>query len=317
MSKFEYKLIKNDANARLGKIITAHGEIDTPVFMPVGTAATVKALRVDDIKKSNSQIILANTYHLMLRPGENIINQLGGVRKFMNWDGPLLTDSGGFQVKSLGNLRTINEEGDRSLSAYKEREGYAIFGIIQGGTYKELRELSATHLRNLNFPGYAIGGLADGEGQEKMFKTIEYTEPFMDTNKPRYLMGVGKPEDIIGAVKRGIDMFDCVLPTRSGRNGQAFTSRGEINIKNARHTKDPRPLDEACDCNTCKNYSRAYLHHLFKANEILGLMLLSDHNVNFYQNMMMGIRKSIKNGHFANFSENFLLKRAGGDILES
>jgi queuine tRNA-ribosyltransferase len=206
---------------------------------------------------------------------------------------------------------------DRSLSAYKEREGYAIFGIIQGGTYKELRELSATHLRNLNFPGYAIGGLAVGEGQEKMFKTIEYTEPFMDTNKPRYLMGVGKPEDIIGAVKRGIDMFDCVLPTRSGRNGQAFTSRGEINIKNARHTKDPRPLDEACDCNTCKNYSRAYLHHLFKANEILGLMLLSDHNINFYQNMMMGIRKSIKNGNFKNFSENFLLKRAGGDILES
>ena len=375
MSKFEYKLIKNDANARLGKIITAHGEIDTPVFMPVGTAATVKALRVDDIKKSNSQIILANTYHLMLRPGENIINQLGGVRKFMNWDGPLLTDSGGFQVMSLGNLRTINEEGvtfksqldgskffltpeksiqiqhllgstitmcfdeciqlpasfentknsmelsmrwaDRSLSAYKEREGYAIFGIIQGGTYKELRELSATHLRNLNFPGYAIGGLAVGEGQEKMFKTIEYTEPFMDTNKPRYLMGVGKPEDIIGAVKRGIDMFDCVLPTRSGRNGQAFTSRGEINIKNARHTKDPRPLDEACDCKTCKNYSRAYLHHLFKANEILGLMLLSDHNINFYQNMMMGIRKSIKNGNFENFSENFLLKRAGGDILKS
>ena len=375
LKNFAFNLLNKDKFARCGLIETHRGNIQTPAFMPVGTQATVKACTIDDIKKTGSEIILSNTYHLMIRPGVNRIQSAGGLHNFMNCDLPILTDSGGFQVMSLGNLRTINEEGvtfksqldgskffltpeksiqiqhllgstitmcfdeciqlpasfentknsmelsmrwaDRSLSAYKEREGYAIFGIIQGGTYKELRELSATHLRNLNFPGYAIGGLAVGEGQEKMFETIEYTEPFMDTNKPRYLMGVGKPEDIIGAVKRGIDMFDCVLPTRSGRNGQAFTSRGEINIKNARHTKDPRPLDEACDCNTCKNYSRAYLHHLFKANEILGLMLLSDHNINFYQNMMMGIRKSIKNGNFENFSENFLLKRAGGDILES
>ena len=375
LKDFNFNVHHTQNYARVGAIETHRGNINTPAFMPVGTQATVKGVFLEDIKKTGSEIILSNTYHLMIRPGVERIESVGGLHEFMNCDLPILTDSGGFQVMSLGNLRTINEEGvtfksqldgskffltpeksiqiqhllgstitmcfdeciqlpasfentkssmelsmrwaDRSLSAYKEREGYAIFGIIQGGTYKELRELSATHLRNLNFPGYAIGGLAVGEGQEKMFKTIEYTEPFMDTNKPRYLMGVGKPEDIIGAVKRGIDMFDCVLPTRSGRNGQAFTSRGEINIKNARHTKDPRPLDEACDCNTCKNYSRAYLHHLFKANEILGLMLLSDHNINFYQNMMMGIRKSIKNGNFENFSENFLLKRAGGDILES
>ena len=375
MKNFKFETIKNHKNSRLGKVITAHGEIETPVFMPVGTAATVKALTVEDIKKSNSQIILANTYHLMLRPGEKIIEKLGGVRNFMNWSGPLLTDSGGFQVMSLGKLRTINEDGvifksqldgkkfnltpeksiqiqhalgstitmcfdeciewpstfedtkksmelsmrwaTRSIEAYQERSGYAIFGIIQGGTFKELRENSSKFLHDLNFPGYAIGGLAVGEGRDVMFETLDYTVPLIDKTKPRYLMGVGKPEDIIGAVKRGIDMFDCVLPTRSGRNGQGFTSRGEVNIKNARHSSDPRPLDDSCDCETCINYSRAYLHHLFKANEILGLMLLSDHNINFYQNMMMGIRKSIKNGNFENFLENFLLKRASGDILEA
>jgi len=374
MKNFKFEIIKNHKNSRLGKVITAHGEIETPVFMPVGTAATVKALTVEDIKKSNSQIILANTYHLMLRPGEKIIEKLGGVRNFMNWSGPLLTDSGGFQVMSLGKLRTINEDGvifksqldgkkfnltpeksiqiqhalgstitmcfdeciewpstfedtkksmelsmrwaTRSIEAYQERSGYAIFGIIQGGAFKELRENSSKFLHDLNFPGYAIGGLAVGEGRDVMFETLDYTVPLIDKTKPRYLMGVGKPEDIIGAVKRGIDMFDCVLPTRSGRNGQGFTSRGEVNIKNARHSSDPRPLDDSCDCETCINYSRAYLHHLFKANEILGLILLSNHNINFYQNMMKEIRNAIKLDNFDNFSEKFLLKRSNGDLQE-
>ena len=374
MKNFKFEIIKKHKNSRLGKVTTAHGDIETPVFMPVGTAATVKALTVEDIRKSNSQIILANTYHLMLRPGEKIIEKLGGVRNFMNWSGPLLTDSGGFQVMSLGKLRTINEDGvifksqldgkifnltpeksiqiqhalgstitmcfdeciewpstfedtkksmelsmrwaTRSIETYQERSGYAIFGIVQGGTFKELREISSQFLHNLNFPGYAIGGLAVGEGRDVMFETLDYTVPLIDKTKPRYLMGVGKPEDIIGAVKRGVDMFDCVLPTRSGRNGQGFTSRGEVNIKNARHSSDPRPLDDSCNCSTCTNYSRAYLHHLFKANEILGLILLSNHNINFYQNMMKEIRNSIKLDNFDNFSEKFLLKRSSGDLKE-
>ena len=374
MKNFKFEIIKKHKNSRLGKVTTAHGDIETPVFMPVGTAATVKALTVEDIRKSNSQIILANTYHLMLRPGEKIIEKLGGVRNFMNWSGPVLTDSGGFQVMSLGKLRTINEDGvifksqldgkifnltpeksiqiqhalgstitmcfdeciewpstfedtkksmelsmrwaTRSIETYQERSGYAIFGIVQGGTFKELREISSKFLHNLNFPGYAIGGLAVGEGRDVMFETLDYTVPLIDKTKPRYLMGVGKPEDIIGAVKRGVDMFDCVLPTRSGRNGQGFTSRGEVNIKNARHSSDPRPLDDSCNCSTCINYSRAYLHHLFKANEILGLILLSNHNINFYQNMMKEIRNSIKLDNFDNFSEKFLLKRSSGDLKE-
>ena len=374
MNEFNFKIIKLHNQSRLGKLSTAHGEIDTPVFMPVGTAATVKALKVEDIKASNSQIILANTYHLMLRPGEEVINLLGGLRKFMNWSGPILTDSGGFQVMSLGKLRSISEDGvtfksqldgsiyeltpersikiqyllgstitmcfdecttwpstfedaktsmelsmrwaQRSLETYVERKGHAIFGIIQGSTYPELRETSSKLLQGLNFTGYAIGGLAVGEGRDLMFKTLDNTVPIIDQSKPRYLMGVGKPEDIIGAVKRGIDMFDCVLPTRSGRNGQAFTSRGEVNIKNARHTKDPRPLDTNCHCNTCNHYSRGYLHHLFKANEILGLILLSDHNINFYQSMMKQIRDSIKNENFETFSDSFLTKRSAGDIEE-
>ena len=374
MKNFKFEIIKKHKNSRLGKVTTAHGDIETPVFMPVGTAATVKALTVEDIRKSDSQIILANTYHLMLRPGEKIIEKLGGVRNFMNWSGPLLTDSGGFQVMSLGKLRTINEDGvifksqldgkifnltpeksiqiqhalgstitmcfdeciewpstfedtkksmelsmrwaTRSIETYQERSGHAIFGIVQGGTFKELREISSQFLHNLNFPGYAIGGLAVGEGRDVMFETLDYTVPLIDKTKPRYLMGVGKPEDIIGAVKRGVDMFDCVLPTRSGRNGQGFTSRGEVNIKNARHSSDPRPLDDSCNCSTCTNYSRAYLHHLFKANEILGLILLSNHNINFYQNMMKEIRNSIKLDNFDNFSEKFLLKRSSGDLKE-
>ena len=372
MTEFQFKLIKTDNNARLGNLHTAHGIIDTPVFMPVGTVATVKAIRVEELKKSGSKIILANTYHLMLRPGEKLIGEIGGVRKFMNWDGPLLTDSGGFQVMSLGKLRKISEKGvifksqidgslydvtpersieiqyllgstitmcfdectswpasyeiakesmelsmrwaRRSLDVYNFRDGYAIFGIIQGGTHQDLREKSSNILQKINFPGYAIGGLAVGEGREEMFKTLDYTIPTIDKNKPRYLMGVGKPEDIIGAVKRGVDMFDCVLPTRSGRNGQAFTSRGEVNIRNSRHIKDNRPLDDSCICNTCINYSRAYLNHLFKTNEILGLMLLSDHNINFYQNMMEQIREAIKKNKFNEFEEFFISKRLNGDV---
>tara|TARA_B100000131_G_C18115089_1_gene610976 strand:- start:1600 stop:2727 length:1128 start_codon:yes stop_codon:yes gene_type:complete len=372
MSEFSFQILSKDNDARLGLLSTAHGCIETPVFMPVGTAATVKAIRVEDLKNSGSKIILANTYHLMLRPGENLIYELGGLRKFMNWDGPILTDSGGFQVMSLGKLRTISEEGvlfksqidgtvynltpersieiqrllgstitmcfdectswpinydlamssmelsmrwaERSLSKYNQREGHGIFGIIQGSNYPDLRQQSSKVLQEMGFSGYAIGGLAVGEGREEMFKTLDYTVPTINNSKPRYLMGVGKPEDIIGAVKRGVDMFDCVLPTRSGRNGQAFTSRGEVNIRNAKHTHDHRPLDSDCICNTCKNYSRSYINHLFKCNEILGLILLSDHNINFYQNMMSQIRKSIKNRNFENFTNEFLFKRSNGDI---
>ena len=372
MDSFHFKINSTDGKARSGILNTAHGAIETPVFMPVGTAATVKAIRVEELKRSASKIILANTYHLMLRPGEKIINEMGGVRNFMNWDGPLLTDSGGFQVMSLGKLRTISEEGvvfksqidgsihnltpersieiqnlldstitmcfdectswpasfevakksmelsmrwaERSLEKYKARKGYAIFGIIQGGTHQRLREESSNIIQKMNFPGYAIGGLAVGEGRQEMFKTLDYTIPTIDFEKPRYLMGVGKPEDILGSIKRGVDMFDCVLPTRSGRNGQAFTSRGEINIRNARHIKDIRPLDDNCFCNTCKNYSRAYLNHLFKTNEILGLMLLTDHNINFYQQMMKQIRFAIEKNKFIEFEEKFLNRRLNGDL---
>ena len=372
MNEFKFQVLNNDKDARLGLLTTAHGNIKTPVFMPVGTSATVKAVRVEDLKNSGSKVILANTYHLMLRPGEKLIDELGGLRKFMNWDGPILTDSGGFQVMSLGKLRTISEEGvlfksqidgtkhhltpersieiqkdldstitmcfdectswpashdlaeesmhlsmrwaERSLLKYNHRKGYGIFGIIQGSNYPNLRAESSKILQDMNFSGYAIGGLAVGEGREEMFNTLDFTIPTINFNKPRYLMGVGKPEDIIGAVKRGVDMFDCVLPTRSGRNGQAFTSCGEINIRNSRHINDYRPIDVNCDCNTCKNYSRAYVNHLFKCNEILGLMLLSDHNINFYQKMMEHIRKSIEEQNFEKFADEFLTKRSNGDI---
>ena len=364
MKPFQFKLINNDGESRLGILHTIHGDIETPCFMPVGTLGTVKSLRIEDIKKSNSQIILSNTYHLMLRPGEDIVHMQGGIRKFMNWDGPILTDSGGYQVMSLDKLRKISEEGvlfkshidgskynltpERSIeiqhklgstitmcfdectpfpvsydeaeismqlsmrwakrcsNTFIKRDGYGLFGIIQGSTFKDLRHKSIDLLENMNFDGFAVGGLAVGEGRDIMFKTLDFTTPNLDQNKPRYLMGVGKPEDIIGAVKRGIDMFDCVLPTRSGRNGQAFTSLGEINIKNAKHKNDESSLDPNCLCRTCKHYSRAYLNHLFKSDEILGLILLSDHNINFYQNMMKNIRLSIKNNQLNNFINRFV-----------
>ena len=370
--KFSFKLISQDKKARLGKVTTAHGDIDTPIFMPVGTAATVKAMHLRDVEQSGAQIILANTYHLMLRPGQNNIKQMGGVRKFMGWNKPLLTDSGGFQIMSLGKLREINQSGVtfkshldgtkyflspeistdiqnaldatismqldecipfpasyeeseqamklslewaiRSREAFEERDGYGQFGIVQGSTFKDLRKESSENLIKHNFHGYAIGGLAVGEDQELMFNTLDNTTINMPADKPRYLMGVGKPDDLIGAVKRGVDMFDCVLPTRSGRTGQAFTSRGTVNIKNARHILDERPLDNDCNCHTCSNFTRAYLHHLFRAQEILGLMLLSLHNIYFYLNLMKNIRLSIKNKEFDNFESSFLGQYYLGDI---
>jgi queuine tRNA-ribosyltransferase len=371
-NKFNFKLISQDKNARLGKLTTAHGIIDTPIFMPVGTAATVKAMHLKDVEEAGAQIILANTYHLMLRPGEKNIKEMGGVRKFMGWNKPLLTDSGGFQIMSLGKLRKIEndgvtfkshldgtkyflspkistdiqnaldatismqldecipfpasyEESERAMKlslewalksreAFEERKGYGQFGIVQGSTYSDLRELSSKKLVEIGFDGYAIGGLAVGEGQELMFKTLDFTTKNMPFDKPRYLMGVGKPDDLIGAVKRGVDMFDCVLPTRSGRTGQAFTSRGTVNIKNARHILDKRPLDNNCNCHTCTNFSRAYLHHLFKAQEILGLMLLSLHNIHFYITLMKNIRNSIKLREFDEFEKVFLEQYYSGDI---
>jgi queuine tRNA-ribosyltransferase len=371
-NNFNFQLISQDKNARLGKLTTAHGIIDTPIFMPVGTAATVKAMHLKDVEEAGAQIILANTYHLMLRPGEKNIKEMGGVRKFMGWNKPLLTDSGGFQIMSLGKLRKIEndgvtfkshldgtkyflspkistdiqnaldatismqldecipfpasyEESERAMKlslewalksrdAFEERKGYGQFGIVQGSTYSDLRELSSKKLVEIGFDGYAIGGLAVGEGQELMFKTLDFTTKNMPLDKPRYLMGVGKPDDLIGAVKRGVDMFDCVLPTRSGRTGQAFTSRGTVNIKNARHILDKRPLDNNCDCHTCKNFSRAYLHHLFKAQEILGLMLLSWHNIYFYITLMKNIRNSIKLREFDKFEKVFLEQYYSGDI---
>ena len=370
--KFNFKLISQDKNARLGKLTTAHGEIDTPIFMPVGTAATVKAMHLKDVEASGAQIILANTYHLMLRPGQKNIKELGGVRKFMGWNKPLLTDSGGFQIMSLGKLRKIEndgvtfkshldgtkyflspkistdiqnaldatismqldecipfpasyEESERAMKlslewalksreAFEKRDGYGQFGIVQGSIHKDLRKISSQKLIQIGFDGYAIGGLAVGEGQELMFKTLDFTTNNMPSDKPRYLMGVGKPDDLIGAVKRGVDMFDCVLPTRSGRTGQAFTSRGTVNIKNARHILDKRPLDNNCNCHTCKNFSRAYLHHLFKAQEILGLMLLSWHNIHFYITLMQNIRNSIKSKEFNNFEKQFLEQYYSDDI---
>ncbi len=364
MKPFQFKLKNIHEDSRLGILHTIHGDIETPCFMPVGTLGTVKCLRIEDIKQSNSQIILSNTYHLMLRPGEDTVKDQGGIRKFMNWDGPILTDSGGYQVMSLDKLRKISEEGvsfkshidgsifnltpERSIKiqhklgstitmcfdectpfpvSYEEakvsmelsmrwakrcfktfikRDGYGLFAIIQGSTFKDLRHKSIDILNKMDFDGFAVGGLAVGEGRDLMFKTLDFTTYKLDKNKPRYLMGVGKPEDIIGAVKRGIDMFDCVLPTRSGRNGQAFTSLGEINIKNAKHKNADISLDPNCLCRTCKNYSRAYLNHLFKSDEILGLILLSDHNINFYQNMMNDIRYSIKNNSLNTFVDRFI-----------
>lgn len=361
-----------DGKARTGVISTPRGDIRTPAFMPVGTAATVKAMLPESVRATGADILLGNTYHLMLRPTAERIARLGGLHQFMNWDRPILTDSGGFQVMSLASLRKLTEEGvrfsshidgskhmlspersmeiqkllgsdivmcfdecpalpateaevaksmqlsmrwaQRSRDAFGDRPGHALFGIMQGGVTRDLREESARALIDIGFDGYAVGGLAVGEGQEAMFDVLNYAPGFLPEDKPRYLMGVGKPDDIVGAVERGIDMMDCVLPSRSGRTGQAWTRRGQINIKNARHQDDPRPLDADCSCPACRNYSRAYLHHVNKAGEIIASMLMTWHNLHYYQDLMQGLRDAITAGQLATFVADFHAKRAEGDI---
>ncbi|WP_444451800.1 tRNA guanosine(34) transglycosylase Tgt [Rhodobacter capsulatus] len=372
MTQFSFSLSATDGAARTGVIHTPRGEIRTPAFMPVGTAATVKAMMPESVRATGADILLGNTYHLMLRPTAERIARLGGLHKFMNWERPILTDSGGFQVMSLASLRKLTEEGvtfsshidgskhhlspersmeiqkllgsdivmafdecpalpaddaavaksmrlsmrwaQRSRDAFGDRPGHALFGIMQGGVTRELREESAEKLKDIGFDGYAVGGLAVGEGQEAMFSVLDYAPGFLPADKPRYLMGVGKPDDIVGAVERGIDMMDCVLPSRSGRTGQAWTRRGQINIKNARHMDDPRPLDEACGCPACRNYSRAYLHHVFKAQEMISGMLLTWHNLHYYQDLMAGLREAIAAGRLSAFVAEFHAARAQGDI---
>ena len=369
---FGFNLHATDGAARTGVITTPRGEIRTPAFMPVGTAATVKAMMPESVRATGADILLGNTYHLMLRPTAERIAALGGLHKFMNWDRPILTDSGGFQVMSLAALRKLTEEGvrfsshidgskhmlspersmeiqkllgsdiamcfdecpalpaddatvaksmqlsmrwaQRSRDAFGDRPGHALFGIMQGGVNRDLREESAKALVGIGFDGYAVGGLAVGEGQEAMFSVLDYAPGFLPEYKPRYLMGVGKPDDIVGAVERGIDMMDCVLPSRSGRTGQAWTPMGAINLKNARHKDDPRPLDAACTCPACRSYSRAYLHHVVKADEIIGSMLLTWHNLHYYQDLMQGLRDAIGAGRLAAFVADFHAQRAAGDI---
>jgi queuine tRNA-ribosyltransferase len=371
-NKFAYSLSAINGKARCGVISTPRGEIKTPAFMPVGTAATVKAMLPESVRSTGADILLGNTYHLMLRPTAERISELGGLHKFMNWERPILTDSGGFQVMSLAELRKLSEDGvafkshidgsrhilspersmeiqkmlgsdivmcfdecpalpapygkiaesmqlsmrwaQRSRDAFGDRPGYALFGIQQGGLEFDLRAESAKILQSIEFDGYAIGGLAVGEGQEAMFRVLDFAPDMLPADKPRYLMGVGKPSDIVGAVKRGIDMMDCVLPSRSGRTGQAFTHRGVVNIKNARHQNDSRPLDASCICPACKNYSRAYLHHVFKSQEIISSMLLTWHNLHYYQDLMAKIRKAIVNQSFAEFELEFHENLNLGDL---
>jgi queuine tRNA-ribosyltransferase len=369
---FRFDLQATDGAARTGVIHTPRGDIRTPAFMPVGTAATVKAMLPQSVRATGADILLGNTYHLMLRPTAERIAALGGLHRFMNWDGPILTDSGGFQVMSLASLRKLTEEGvrfsshidgskhmltpersmeiqrllgsdivmafdecpslpapdevveksmqlsmrwaQRSRDAFGDRLGHALFGIMQGGVNKALREASACALKAIGFDGYAVGGLAVGEGQEAMFGVLDYAPSFLPADKPRYLMGVGKPDDIVGAVQRGIDMMDCVLPSRSGRTGQAWTAMGAINLKNARHRDDPRPLEEGCTCPACTGYSRAYLHHVVKADEIIGSMLLTWHNLHYYQKLMAGLRSAIAAQSLDSFVAKFHARRAQGDI---
>jgi queuine tRNA-ribosyltransferase len=367
-----FELIATDGAARLGRIGTAHGPAETPAFMPVGTAATVKAMRPADVAHTGAQIILANTYHLMLRPGAERVAKLGGLHRFMDWPGPILTDSGGFQVMSLAKLREIDAKGvtfrshldgtqyeltperaveiqhlldadismvldectafpatedearrsmerslgwaERSKRAFTPRPGYGLFGIVQGGVYPELRRRSAAALVAVGFDGYAVGGLAVGEGQEAMFGVLDETVPLLPADRPRYLMGVGTPADLLGAVKRGIDLFDCVLPTRSGRTHQAFTRGGTVNVRNARHLDDPRPLDAACPCTACTRHSRAYLHHLARAGEMLGAMLLTEHNLRYYADLMAGMRAAIAERRLDAFASEAVTAEERGDV---
>ena len=370
--RFSFSLHATDGKARTGVISTPRGDIRTPAFMPVGTAATVKAMLPESVRATGADILLGNTYHLMLRPTAERVARLGGLHRFMNWDRPILTDSGGFQVMSLADLRKLTEDGvtfrshvdgsrhhlspersmeiqrllgsdivmcfdecpalpaddrrvaesmrlsmrwaARSKAAFGDRPGHALFGIQQGGVTRALRAESAEKLREIGFDGYAVGGLAVGEGQAAMFGVLDYAPDMLPEDRPRYLMGVGKPDDIVGAVERGIDMMDCVLPSRSGRTGQAWTRRGQVNIKNARHMDDPRPLDEACTCPACRNYSRAYLHHVFRTGEIISSMLLTWHNLHYYQDLMEGLRKAIAAGGLDAFVRDFHALRAEGDI---
>jgi len=365
--RFEFRLDAIDGKARTGRIAMRRGEIRTPAFMPVGTAATVKAMKPETVRATGADIILGNTYHLMLRPGAERVARLGGLHAFMNWPRPILTDSGGYQVMSLADLRKLTEEGvefrshidgakhmltpERSMEiqrllgsdivmAFDEcpradrprdeiaasmelsmrwakrsreafdaggdhAEGAALFGIQQGALDEDLRRVSAEKLTEIGFDGYAVGGLAVGEGQEAMLATLDFAPAMLPADRPRYLMGVGKPDDIVGAVERGIDMFDCVLPTRSGRTAQAFTWNGPLNLRNARHAEDNGPLDKRCACEVCGTYSRAYLHHLHKSGEILGAMLLTEHNLAFYQGLMAGMRSAIASGTMDRFAKGF------------
>lgn len=367
MTRFQFDIHATDGAARTGEIAMRRGTIRTPAFMPVGTAATVKAMKPETVRKTGADIILGNTYHLMLRPGAERVAKLGGLHKFMNWDRPVLTDSGGYQVMSLSDLRKLTEKGvefrshldgskhmltpersmeiqrllgsdivmafdecpradrpmeeieasmemsmrwaKRSRDAFdaggEHAEGSALFGIQQGALDEGLRRRSAEALTEIGFDGYAIGGLAVGEGQEAMFATLDFAPGQLPADRPRYLMGVGKPDDLVGAVERGVDMFDCVLPSRSGRNGQAFTWNGPINLRNARFAEDTDPLDPHCTCDTCATYSRAYLHHLVKSQEILGAMLMTEHNIAFYQQLMQAMRDAIGERRFAAFAADF------------
>jgi queuine tRNA-ribosyltransferase len=365
MTAFTFSLAATDGAARSGHIDTPRGRIRTPAFMPVGTAGTVKAMFPEDVRAAGADIVLGNTYHLMLRPGAERVARLGGLHRFMRWPHPILTDSGGFQVMSLGALRKLTEDGVtfqshidgskrflspersieiqcllgadiqmqldecpampialeaaaesmrlsarwalRSKRAFEEKAapGMALFGIVQGANYEALRRESAERLQEIGFPGYSVGGLAVGEGREEMFRVLDYTTPLLPADKPRYLMGVGKPADIVGAVARGIDMFDCVLPTRSGRHGQAWTRNGPINIKNAQYAEDETPIDASLDCPASRDYSKAYLQHLFRAGEYLGPMLLTWHNIAYFQALMAEMRAAIGAGAFAQFVKAF------------
>jgi queuine tRNA-ribosyltransferase len=372
MSGIAFEIAARDGRARAGALRLPRGEIRTPAFMPVGTAATVKAMLPESVAATGADVLLGNTYHLMLRPGAERVARMGGLHRFMNWARPILTDSGGFQVMSLAELRKVGEEGvtfrshvdgamhhltpessmeiqrllgsdivmafdectphpaapevaaasmrlsmrwaARSKEAFGERPGHMLFGIQQGSVYPELRAESAEALTAIGFDGYAIGGLAVGEGQAEMFRVLGEAPGMLPDDSPRYLMGVGKPDDIVGAVLRGVDMFDCVLPTRSGRTGQALTRRGAVNLRNARHADDPRPLDPGCGCPACRGYSRAYLHHVVKAGEIIAAMLLTWHNLHYYQELMAGLRAAIAEGRLAGFVAAFEAERAGGDL---
>ena len=370
----KFEILKTIGKTRLGKLYTKHGVVNTPAFMPVGTCGTVKAMMPESVAATGAEILLNNTYHLMLRPGADLVEKMGGMHKFMHWDKPILTDSGGFQVMSLTGLRKLTEEGvtfrshvdgkkfflspeesmkiqhkldsnitmcldectpfpatyeqakksmqmsmrwaKRSRDAFIDRDGYGIFGIQQGSVFKDLRDESAQKLTEIGFDGYAIGGLAVGEGQEKMFEVLDYAPVSLPSDKPRYLMGVGRPDDIVGAVLRGVDMFDCVMPTRSGRTAQAFTKYGPVNIKNARHREDNRPLEADCDCPLCRNFNRAYIHHLQKCNEILAVMLLTWHNIRYYQRLMQSLRNAIATDSLSEFCDEFYANQAKGDIEE-